>query len=127
MTNNPEVYRETIIGGLQERMNSWGIGMSDLGDSEDAKEFKAIIRGEITDVEKIKKVKDAALKEIGETGTKKAWASLISQTSALFAKAKNLGNKVTEQIKEDMKTVQAQLKKFKSGDNSYYAKFFSRP
>ncbi|CAI2183866.1 2270_t:CDS:2 [Funneliformis geosporum] len=101
MKEKPELYRDTIVGALIERMSDYRISPSQLDE-----ETRKLIRGEITDVNKIKEIKDKAIKEIGSAD-----------------KAKN---KITEQIKKDLKEVQSQLKNFKSGTNSYLASTFKK-
>jgi len=109
---NPQLYMDTIIDALQERINdNKGVGIKDLSE-----ETKKLMRNEITDIEKFKELKDKAIKEIGELGAKSRWNSFFIQANALLTKAKQ---NVTKQIKEDIKKIQEQMKGFKAGTNSY--------
>ncbi|CAG8456721.1 27243_t:CDS:10 [Gigaspora margarita] len=70
-----------------------------------------LIDNKITDANEVKRVKEKAIKAIGEA------AEEIIQKSK-----KNL----TEKIKKDIKTIQEQLKSFKSGANSYLMSFYQK-
>jgi len=114
---NPELYRETIIAALKERMDDMKVKESDLDE-----ETKKLINGEFNnDMTKFKTFKEKAIKEIGEAGAKSKWTSLFNQAQALLQKAKK---NVTEKIKNDIKTVQEQLKSFKSGTNTYLSRLY---
>jgi len=116
METNPELYRETIIDALTKRIHDYGIGMNEVDD-----EVKKLIRGEITDVNQIK-----AIKEIGTKGAESKWASLMRQAKELLEKVKK---GVTEQVKSDLKTIQGQFKSLKEksgGANSYLTSFYQK-
>jgi len=66
METNPELYRETIVNALAARIHDYGIGMNEVDEN-----IRKVIRGEITDVNQIKTIKEQAIKEIGKVGAKK--------------------------------------------------------
>jgi len=111
---NPQLYMDTIIKALQERINDNGVSVNEL-----SSETRELIEGKITNVEAFKNLKDDAIKEIGEKGAKSKWSSLFNKAQALFEKAKQ---NITEKVKNDLQAIQKQLKGLKAksgGTNSY--------
>jgi hypothetical protein len=92
-------------------MNEMGAELNSLDE-----ETQQLINNQITDNNKFKEVKEKAIKEIGEAGAKRKWTSLFNKAKALLAKAKN---NASEKIKKDIKKIQNDLARFKSGTNSY--------
>ena len=116
MENNPDLYRQTVISSLLGRIKEYKINPDDLSE-----ETRQLISGEIIQVEEIKESLEKAIKEIGEVAARSKWTSLFSQATALLAKVKG---KVTEQVKNDLKTIQKQLNDFKAGTNSYLSSIY---
>ncbi|CAG8610564.1 1094_t:CDS:2, partial [Paraglomus occultum] len=102
IADDPELYRQTIIEALKERMKDLNVKKEDLDE-----DTKKLIEGKITDAHQVKVIKNQAVKKIGELGAKNKLTSLFSQAQALIKKAQK---NVTEKIKQDIKTVQEQLK-----------------
>jgi hypothetical protein len=68
---NPQLYINTIIDALKERINdNKEVSMNELSE-----ETKKLMGNEITDIEKFKEQKEKAIKEIGELGAKSRWNS----------------------------------------------------
>jgi hypothetical protein len=121
MTTNPRLYYEAVSSALMDRINEYGISMNEVDE-----EVKKVIQGEITDVDKVKEIKERAIKEIGVKGAKSKWSSLMSKAKKLLEKAKK---GVTEQVKKDLKKIKDQMKSLKSrssGDNSYLTDFYQK-
>ena len=66
---------------------------------------------------------EQVIQEIGEVGAENKWTSLFNQAQAALQKAKK---NVTEKVKKDIKTIQEQLKSFKSGTNAYLSSFYQK-
>jgi len=62
---NPQLYQQTVIEALKQRLNDNGISIDKLSEKS-----KQLINGEITDTDEVKKIKTQTIKEIGEVGAK---------------------------------------------------------
>src|SRR3954447_2204148 len=91
--NNPDLYKQTITNALLGRMKEYNISPDNLSE-----ETKQLISGEIIQVSEIKEIKERALKEIAEVGSRNKWSSFVKKANDLLAKARK---NFTEQVKKD--------------------------
>src|SRR4051794_10483844 len=81
--NNPDLYKQTITNALLGRMKEYNISPDNLSE-----ETKQLISGEIIQVSEIKEIKERALKEIAEVGSRNKWSSFVKKANDLLAKAR---------------------------------------
>ncbi|CFW93463.1 Conserved protein of unknown function [endosymbiont DhMRE of Dentiscutata heterogama] len=114
---NPQLCRSTIVTSLKERLKDNNINADELSE-----EVKKLINGEITNEDKVKTIKEQAIKEIGQKGAERKWTTLFNKAKSLLEEAKK---SITEKLKKDLKIIQEQIKSLGSETNSYLASFYS--
>ncbi|KLL05352.1 MAG: hypothetical protein MRERV_2c104 [Mycoplasmataceae bacterium RV_VA103A] len=114
---NPQFCRSAIITSLKERLKDNNISTDELSE-----EVKKLVNGEITNKDKVKTVKEQAIKEIGQKGAERKWTTLFNKAKSFLEEAKK---SITEKLKKDLKIIQEQIKSLSSENNSYLASFYS--